>query len=379
MTDPSLFTLPYDSGLAAGLSALGHQVRLYGCQKRAGDGDESAVPLVPLFYRVANKHWARRLPNAARLGLKGLDHIGSMCALRKRLAAVPPDVIHMQWLPLPLVDGRYLPGLRRLAPLVLTLHDTNPFNGNPSARLQALGGTRILRHFDRLIVHTAQGRARLIARGIPANHITTLPHGPLGTAADARPDPMTGDITFLLFGKLKPYKGADLLIEAFGRLPPALRTRAKLRIVGEPYMDLAPLRALASFHGVTSQLSIEPRFVAETETAVLFGPGTVAMFPYREIEASGVLSLAITHGRAIIASRLGAFGDVLVDGSHGQLVPPEDISALTAAMARMLGDRAWAAKCAAQVCQLQRNLPNWTDIAGQTAALYQEARSRWDG
>lgn len=371
LIDPSLFTLPYDAALAAGLQAEGHQVVLHGRAPGPDDNATEGAPLRASFYQVAGAPVFARLPRALRLGIKGLDHVWSMGALVRRLRRECPDVIHFQWLPLPVVDRRFLRRLRAVAPLVLTVHDTNPFNGNPTGSLQRVGAHRAFADFDRLIVHTEQGRVRLLAHGEGKDRVAVLPHGLLGrAAAQACPDAMQGEITFLLFGKIKPYKGADLLIEAFARLDPALRAQARLRIIGKPYMDLAPLHDLARQRGVADRVAIEPRFVDDAEVGGIFAPGVVASFPYREIEASGVLSLAITFGRPILASRLGGFIEAVQDGQHGLLVPPEDVGALSAAMARLVADRSFAAACAARVLALTTSVPTWPEIARRTAELY---------
>ncbi|MBV9654970.1 MAG: glycosyltransferase family 4 protein [Acetobacteraceae bacterium] len=372
LIDPSLFTLPYDAALAAGLDARGHQVVLYGRTPDPGETPPPGLQLVPGFYRVAERRPVRALPRTLRLGVKGADHLASMLWLRRAVRAWRPDVLHFQWLPLPVIDRRFLPGLRRLAPLVLTVHDTDPFNGDPSAALQGIGATGAFGAFDRLIVHTASGRERLIAGGADPARVTVMPHGPLGTPVPApAPDAMDGDVTFLLFGKIKPYKGADLLIEAFARVAEPLRRRARLRIVGKPYMDIQPLRTLAAAHGVDPGL--EPRFVADPEIPALFGPGTVAVFPYREIEASGVLTLALSHGRPVIASRIGGFAETLTDGVHGALIATGDAPALAAAMTRLLTDRAWTAACARNAAALAAAVPDWPTIADSTVALYKAA------
>lgn len=371
LIDPSLFTLPYDAALAAGLQAEGHQVVLHGRAPGPDDNATEGAPLRASFYRVAGAPALARLPRALRLGIKGLDHAWSMGALVRRLRRERPDVIHFQWLPLPVVDRRFLRRLRAVAPLVLTVHDTNPFNGNPTGGLQRVGAHKAFADFDRLIVHTEQGRARLLAHGEGRGRVAVLPHGLLGRAGPhACADAMQGEITFLLFGKIKPYKGADLLIEAFARLDPALRAQARLRIIGKPYMDLAPLHDLVRQRGVADRVAIEPRFVDDAEVGGIFAPGVVASFPYREIEASGVLSLAITFGRPILASRLGGFIEAVQDGEHGLLVPPEDVDALSAAMARLVADRPFAAACAARVLALTASVPTWPEIARRTAELY---------
>jgi glycosyltransferase involved in cell wall biosynthesis len=375
LIDPSLFTLPYDAALAGGLAARGHDVSLYARRPGQEDGSPGDVSVRPVFYRLAEASAVKRLPNTLRLALKGVDHAASMAGLRHHLGRARPDIIHFQWLPLPLLDRLFLRGLRRIAPMMLTVHDTDPFNGNPAAGLQRIGTRASWPAFARLIVHTDQGRTRLLEQGVPRGQIAVLPHGLLGTQSAqtpevGEPDDMRGPITFLLFGKIKPYKGVDLLIEAFAGLPPALRAQARIRVVGKPYMDLAPLHALAARLGVAEHLCLEPHFVADAEIPALFGRGTIATFPYREIEASGVLSLAIAHGRPLLASRVGGFGETVRDGVTGLLVPVGDPQALGEAMGTFLRDRAFAARCAEQVRTLSGQVPSWTEIAERTAALY---------
>jgi glycosyltransferase involved in cell wall biosynthesis len=371
LIDPSLFSLPYDRALAAGLGRVGHSVALHGRALRSGDGSPGPITLRNSFYPISEGRLCQSLPGPLRLGVKGVDHAWSMWRLIKRLRREAPDVIHFQWLPLPVMDRAFLGALRQVAPIVLTVHDTNPFNGEASASIQRQGVETCLVQFDRLIVHTHQGEGRLQKLGIPKDRISVLPHGMLVDPVPTAPDAMDGRLTFLLFGKIKPYKGADLLIKALAALPPSLRTQARVRIVGKPYMDVAALQAQAVAAGVA--VEIETGFVEEEDIAGFFSQGTVATFPYREIEASGVLFLALAHGRPIIASRLGAFGELLTDGRHGALVPVEDVPALTSALQHMLDDRTFAAACAAEVQELAKSIPDWETIAERTVGVYREA------
>ena len=376
LVDPSLFTLPYDLALAGGLTANDHEVTLYGRGLPAVEDMASTVNIVPHFYTVAEGRMAAALPRALRLGIKGIDHVVSMRSLAQRLRRERPDVIHFQWLPLPLADRHLLSRFTGLASLVLTVHDTDPFNGSPAAFMQGSGMAGCFGVFDRLIVHTTQGKTRLQAKGVDPARIALIAHGLLEPLPSAPPpDPFDGEVTLLLFGKIKPYKGLDMLIEAFAQLPPALRNQARIRVVGKPFMDLAPLLERARALGVTDRLTIEPRFVPDTDVGALFGAGTIAVFPYREIEASGVFSLALAHGRPVIASALGSFKDLLEDGLQGVLVPPGDAAALTAALARLLADRAFARRCMVEARNLAQSVPSWQDIGQQTTAVYQQAAS----
>jgi glycosyltransferase involved in cell wall biosynthesis len=184
----------------------------------------------------------------------------------------------------------------------------------------------------------------------------------------------TGAPTILLFGKIKPYKGLDLLVEAFGRLPPALRQRARLRIVGEPQVAVASVEARAAALGIADRIDWDLRYVADAEIGGIIEAADILAFPYRDIEASGVLMAALAYGKPIVASALGAFAELLRDGEHGRLVPPDDADALAAALGDLLGNAARAARMGERVAALAAEVPDWQRIAGTTIALYEEIR-----
>ncbi len=379
LIDPSLFTVPYDRALAGGLAEAGHDVTLYGRRPGPDDPDPAGMTVVPSFYRFTSSRPIALLPRQLQLGIKGVDHIASMIGLALRLRARRPDIVHFQWLPLPSLDHRLLSGFTGLAPLVLTIHDTEPSNGDPLGGLRQRGFYESLAIFDMLIVHTEQGRSRLLAKGIAEQRITVLPHGLLEDIAmpPATADLMQGELTFLLFGKIKPYKGLDILIEAFAQVPAELRAQARIRVVGKPYMPIEPFRKLAEQRGISDRVIIEPRFVDDQEIPDLFGPGVVAVFPYREIEASGVLSLALAHGRPVVASNVGSFAEMVEDGREGLLTPSGDVPALAAALTRMIVDRRFAAGCSREARALALAVPGWDVIGQRTAELYDQARCRF--
>jgi glycosyltransferase involved in cell wall biosynthesis len=334
----------------------------------------AALRLRRHFYRGAER-LRPALPAAAFRLAKGAEHALDMLRLRALLAAARPDAIHFQWAPLPVVDRRLMGLFRRIAPTILTVHDTTPFNGSPNSSLQQMGALAVFEAFDRLVVHTEQGRQALLRRGIAEEKLSVVPHGvlALGEAAAKAPG---AERTVLLFGKIKAYKGTDLLIEAFARLPETVRRTTRLRIVGEPFIDLAPLKARAAALGVADRILWDPRYVSDAEIGAILAEADLLAFPYREIDASGVLMAAFPYGKPIVATSIGAFRELLRDGEHGRLVPPEDPAALAAALADVLADPARAARMGARVRALADGIPGWDEIARRTLALYRTLAAR---
>ena len=361
VVDPSLFTLPYDQALVEGLIAGGVEARLLG--RPARDGERlPTVPFRAAFYRFFDM--APKRMGVFGAALKAFEHCvdGIRLALSKRSEGT---VFHLQWLPFPLVDRLLIAALKWRAPVVVTVHDTMPFNGTPTSKVQSYGFLGALKQADRIIVHTQTGKARLMEAGLAQNRISVIPHGPLGMTVPARPHRKNERWTIVAFGKMRPYKGIDVLVEALGQIDPETRAQMNVIVAGEPMMDIAPLKAQIARLGLGDCVELREGFLDDDALSDLLAEADTFVFPYKEIEASGVLYLVEGLERWIIASRLGAFADAIEDGTSGRLVPPEDPTALAEALAECVRDRS-APK--ARVCVM-----SWDQIAGRTIDLYQAA------
>jgi len=373
MIDPSLFTLPYDEKLADALQRRGHRIDFFGKALDARDPAPTTVALRQHFYGAAQTLGTERWPGPLAKIAKGLSHVAAMESLVRTLRRERPDIIHFQWLPLPVVDRLFLGRLARIAPIVITCHDSQPFNANPGAALQRVGATAVLTRFDRVIIHTEQARPRLAAYGVAPARVQRIAHGFLDdTAPVAPPAPVADDrpVRFLLFGKIKPYKGIDLMIEALKRLAPETLKRVEVLVVGKPYMDVAPLEAAAKD---LPQLRFEFRFVPDEEMPSLFAWADVLAFPYREIEMSGVLMAALKTARPMVASNIGGFAELLTDGETGFLVEPGDVAGLARAITRVVEEPATRARMAQGLIDLVKAIPSWDRIAAETEDLYAAA------
>ena len=376
LIDPSLFTAPYDLELMKGLRQEGNEARLYTKRLTPADPIGPRPDIVEHFYRGLAS--MPDLPAIIGRGLKGLSHTADMARLAHALARWRPDIIHFQWVPLPAVDRLYLRRLRRIAPLVLTVHDSNPYYGAPGTIAQRFGARRILTEFDGLIVHTEHARARLERQGVPPAKLAKVAHGRLHERLELGERPhaaaaASDKIEFLMFGKLKPYKGLDVLIRAVALLTPRQRALCRVRVVGKPYMDVAPLVALAAELGVSDSFELDFRFVEDEEMPALFDRAAAVVFPYRDIDASGVLMTALSTGKPIVATRVGLFGELLVDGETALVTPADDPPALALALGRVIDDEPLRQRLAAAVRECDRNIPSWAEIARATCAVYERA------
>ena len=365
--DPGLFTAPYDAGLTRGLESAGVEVVWASRALRRDEETElSPAQVIPIYYR-GQEASVKRSGAAAKLR-KGLSHVVSNRRLIRHAAETPFDVVHIQWALLPLADAWMVRRLAARSPVVLTLHDLQPFNDAATSRLQRLGLSSVLRAVSAVVVHTEAARQSLIAGGMDAECVRQIPHGPLGRGRPGEaPRAHGGPWTIVLVGKLQTYKGVDILIEAAALLKQDTRAALRIIVAGEALIDLKPLRTRVKELGLEGVIELRPGRLTEDQLDALMRSADTFVFPYRHIEASGVLYLALPYGRWLVASDLGAFRDTIRQGHDGALVRPGDIDQLAQALTDSVG-RSPAASATDRVT-------SWEEIGRRTRDLYQDLRS----
>jgi glycosyltransferase involved in cell wall biosynthesis len=359
VVDPSAYTPPYDHALCSALGATGADVALVTSRFAYGPvADPDGYRRVESFYRAgARVRGEGALAQRARRALKLAEHVPDM--LRYRRAAQRADVVHFQWLTVQQLDARLLP---RGRPLALTAHDVLPREG--SARQRA-AQRALYERFDAIVAHSAHGAARLTGElGIESERVHVIRHGAFVHLAErpAAPAPFDTDKRVVLFfGLLRPYKGIDVLLDAWRGIDDA-----ELWIVGMPRMDVSALRASAP-----ANVRFVTRFVGDAELPAYFRRADLVVLPYREIEQSGVLFTALAFGKALLVSDVGGFAEVAAAGA-ARAVAPGDAAALHDALVELLADPAALARLAGGAVQAAHGDYGWKAIAERTLALYRQ-------
>ncbi len=132
----------------------------------------------------------------------------------------------------------------------------------------------------------------------------------------------------LCFGRLLPYKGLDMLADALASLP--IDHSLQVRVVGNGPETVA-LTALRALPHVT----VENRWVPETEIGALLAWSDALILPYREASQSGVAAAALAAGRPVIATRVGGLREQLSEAPQAVMCEP-DAASLARAIALWL-------------------------------------------
>jgi glycosyltransferase involved in cell wall biosynthesis len=367
VVDPPAYTPPYDHALCTALTRRGVEVELATSRFRHGPLPEPEGYARSIhFYRLAG---------GSALA-KGAQHPFDMLGMARRFRRAGGDVVHFQWLPIPSLD-RHL--IRRFPhPRVLTAHDVLPRRAGSGRRRAAAA---LFEPVDAVIAHSEHGRGRLLNEaGVQPEKVRVIPHGafdhltrlpeeiPLDRAAGA----LDGRKVVLCFGLIRPYKGVDVLLEAFTLVP----DEAVLLIVGRPMMSLDPLRRKARELGVAERVRLVPRFVSEPEIPPYFRRADVVVLPHREAEQSGVLCTALAFGAPLVATSVGAFVELGERHRAARLVPPGDPQSLGRALADLLQDEEARAALSQAARRAASGPYSWDRAAALTVDLYRSLLER---
>jgi glycosyltransferase involved in cell wall biosynthesis len=302
--------------------------------------------------------------------------------LEAELREFDPDILHLHHF-----DAAFAPLARIIdaldVPIVFTAHDTElvcpistlvrPGNvvcdGGVRTRCLftgchvGLGGPYNIwqsQVFDRHVAPNVRAYlcpSRLLARYLDANRLRPAIHLPpfveLPPEVIAAPYafPSEGRPTVGFLGRLEPYKGVQVLIEA---------TRRILRAVPEVRVEVAgdgPYRPALERQVAEAGLSDRVRFLGdlrgEAKEAWFRRIHTLAV-PSTAWENFGFVAVeALARGRPVVASNFGGLPDIVEDRGSGRLVPVADPAALATALVEVLSDleqaRAWGAEGRRQV------------------------------
>jgi glycosyltransferase involved in cell wall biosynthesis len=169
----------------------------------------------------------------------------------------------------------------------------------------------------------ARARFRVPVRVIP---------NPVMHAPDARPR-KPDDVHYLVsIGRLTHQKGFDVLLQGFGLLA-AKHPDWKLVIYGEG-PDRSSLEELRLKSRCSKQISL-PGLTKDSMQALR--QADLFVLPSRFEGYPNVLLEALACGLPVVATACpGATAEILANGVHGMLVPPNDVGAMTTALDAML-------------------------------------------
>jgi len=295
-----------------------------------------------------------------------LQQIRTINTILRHLRRFDPDVIHIQgshlWFTfaLPLL-GRY--------PLVITIHDPRHHVGDrQSKKTPQMVADYGFRRADQIIVHGKKLKQEVVDRlQIPSEIVHVIPHIAIGDdrlQSQVKED----DYLILFFGRIWRYKGLEYLIRA-EPLITAQVPEARFVIAGKGE-DFDRYRRLMVH---PERFVVYDEYVSQDKRAELFRRASIVALPYIDASQSGVIPLAYTFAKPVVATAVGGLPEMVDHGRTGYLVPPRDERALANAIVRLLQDKRLRHQLGAN--GRRKRDSEWSPhmVAQQTLVVYRRA------
>jgi glycosyltransferase involved in cell wall biosynthesis len=324
----------------------------------------------------------RRLWKKGRRAVRGAILIREWVRLTWFLLATRPDLVQFSGISVP-APAVFLSLLRRRGVTVSQIcheyEERDEESRYAAVRRFLLG--RSYRQIDHVffLSNAVRDSLRRFVR-IPVGRTSVIPHGNqdmfvrcarLDADLSGRYGIAPGEFVILLFGILRPSKGAIDLLHAFAAL--GANPRAKLLIVGHPtkYADMASFFETVRELRIQDHVIVDPRYVPMEEVGPLIALSAVVVLPYRSATQSGVLHLAYSFAKPVIATKAGGLEEDIIPGRTGLLVEPGRPDELAAALRACIADQDATWRMGQEARRLAETKHAWTNIAAMLLAVYE--------
>lgn len=278
-----------------------------------------------------------------------------------------PDVVHFQlghfWFNL------FLPLLRRY-PLVFTIHDPRHHVGDRDSKKtpQAIMDFGY-RQADRIIVHGQPLKDDVVNDlSICPETISVIPHVAIGSPTQPSARGNESENVLLFFGRIWEYKGLEYLIRAEPKIAEVIPD-VKIVIAGTGE-NLEKYRRMMVH---PERFEVHDRFISDDQRSEFFERCSIVVLPYIDASQSGVVPVAYTHAKPVIATTVGGLPESVEHERTGLLVPPKDTRALADAAIRLLRDARWRRELGANGKKKLESECSPEVVARSTAEVYRAA------
>ena len=375
----------YVFSLVQALARLGLRIELLGGDAYESPKYASQVSFVNIRgSRDTNAPWHDKVTRIVRYYCRLIDYIWRSEA----------KTVHLQAFRFAMIEGLLLVYLiKRTGKWVIyTAHNVQPKGRNHA--LNRLLFRLIYMNVDHIICHSNDMKHKLMSRyRVGSDKITIAGHGlfdeipmTLMTQAEARQrlglDPHRNIV--LLFGRIRPYKGYQIALQALNHLSdaakPVMYVVAGEAIRSQNQKYLAELKAYVSEHQLSDIVRFDDFHIPEANLDLYFQAADVALLPYLEGDfQSGVLFLAYRFGLPVIASNVGSFPDDVVSGVQGYIFEAGNPRALAACLDQFYQCLYPKPDLRQSIRDYTQHQYSWERAASVTYELYQKAAERGEG
>lgn len=230
---------------------------------------------------------------------------------------------------------------------VATVHDVFRQKGIVSVDYDNRQLSRFYCSMDALFVHGKEQVDQLASVGVNPERVVIVPHGPYDCGRTSKSVRELRDQyglrqdrqVALAFGNVRDDKNLELLIRAVARQSEPVQLLVAGKFGENQRTTEESCRRLADELGAGEQVTFLNQFIESERIPGLFKLCDWVALPYSKsfTSQSGVFAVAMQYDRPVVASRVGSATEILERCRVGVGVEPDDLGALQAGIAEIIG------------------------------------------
>ena len=202
--------------------------------------------------------------------------------------------------------------------IIATLHDPHPHDSlnNPFEKWIRYQNKKSYKYVNDVVILNKSDVSFVKANYCSNVHV--IPHASFSYYVNSLAEDTQLKYKIGFIGRIEPYKGLDLLVDAFLKLD----ERFNLIIAGSGKIDNSTLQKITS----NNRIELINRYIKDDEFSVLLNKMDVVVLPYKRASQSGVIPLVFAHGKPVIVTNVGALEEQVPEGTG--IVTKADVDSL---------------------------------------------------
>lgn len=252
-------------------------------------------------------------------------------ALNKVLREFKPDVLYSTmshvWNPIIFSLGR------NIRQRIKTIHDPVPHIGEDTFYERLLLSTEY-KQCNKIVVLSKNSVSIAIERGLNHSKIAVIPHANFSCYKQTYlVNTFKVYYRILFFGRITKYKGLGILLEA---LKEVINSGLQIKLVIAGNGDCSDYEKM--FVELNEHLELNIKWISDDDIESFIQDVDFVVLPYIEASQSGVIPLAYSFGKPVVATNVGGLPEQVIDNNTGLIISPSSVSELKNAIIKLYSD-----------------------------------------
>ncbi len=233
--------------------------------------------------------------------------------------AIDTKIFHVQWWSWVLAP-MYLTILSiarmRGKKIIMTIHNVKP---HEKSWIKVFLNKSVIGMADEYIVHNENNKKMFLELNKTEKNVHVVPIGINKYSSTSQSKSQlrkdygfsNDDKILIFFGNIRDYKGLDIMLQSLSKIDD---NNVKLIIAGKPWNDFEEFNKAIQSNNLQTKVKLFLGYNSDKVVSELFTISDLAVFPYKEFEASSAAGAdAISYNKAIVVTDVGGLPDLVKD------------------------------------------------------------------